>query len=319
MFLSEFSIKRPVAMIVIIIGLMALGLLALSKLRVNQIPDVEQPVLVVNIPYPGASPDTVEREVINRIEKALQGMAGVDQTARHRQRRQCAAGAVLQLRQEPGRGRRRGAQRHRLGALQAADRDPRADAAAHRPGGAAHHAAGAVVDLAQPRRDLAPGRRPAGRQVPRHPGRGRGQRQRRAQARAVGAAALGEAARVRGLGDRRGGGAARAERHRAGGQGARHAGRPEHPARRAASSSPSEFGQIVIKRRGDELVRLAQVATVQDGFAELSGFSVRNGNPNVGLSITRTREASTVSVADEIRDAGRRRWARRCPPARSWK
>jgi HAE1 family hydrophobic/amphiphilic exporter-1 len=79
MFLSDFSIKRPVAMIVIIIGLMALGLLALSKLRVNQIPDVEQPLLVVNIAYPGASPETVEREVVNRIEKALQGIAGVDE------------------------------------------------------------------------------------------------------------------------------------------------------------------------------------------------------------------------------------------------
>jgi HAE1 family hydrophobic/amphiphilic exporter-1 len=79
MFLSEFSIKRPIAMVVIIIGLMALGLLALSKLRVNQIPDVEQPMLTVGITYPGASPDTVEREVINRIEKALQGIAGVDQ------------------------------------------------------------------------------------------------------------------------------------------------------------------------------------------------------------------------------------------------
>ena len=79
MFLSDFSIKRPVAMIVIIIGLMALGLLALSKLRVNQIPDVEQPVLVVNIAYPGASPETTEREVVNRIEKALQGIAGVDE------------------------------------------------------------------------------------------------------------------------------------------------------------------------------------------------------------------------------------------------
>jgi hydrophobic/amphiphilic exporter-1 (mainly G- bacteria), HAE1 family len=28
---------------------------------------------------------------------------------------------------------------------------------------------------------------------------------------------------------------------------------------------------------------------------------VRNGNPNVGLSVTRTREASTVTVADEVR------------------
>ena len=79
MFLSDFSIKRPIAMIVLVIAMMALGLLALQKLRVNQIPDVEQPVLVVNITYPGASPDTVERELINRIEKALQSISGVDQ------------------------------------------------------------------------------------------------------------------------------------------------------------------------------------------------------------------------------------------------
>jgi HAE1 family hydrophobic/amphiphilic exporter-1 len=79
MFLSDFSIKRPGGHRGVIIALMALGLLALSKLRVNQIPDVEQPVLVVGIAYPGASPETVEREVVNRIEKALQGISGIDQ------------------------------------------------------------------------------------------------------------------------------------------------------------------------------------------------------------------------------------------------
>ena len=57
MFLSDFSIKRPISTVVIIIGLMCLGLLALNKLKVNQIPDVDQPVMVVTIPYPGASPD----------------------------------------------------------------------------------------------------------------------------------------------------------------------------------------------------------------------------------------------------------------------
>ena len=72
MFLSNFSIKRPVTTVAIVIVLMCLGLLAFKKLRVNQIPDVEPPVMVVNIPYPGASPETVEREIINRVEKALQ-------------------------------------------------------------------------------------------------------------------------------------------------------------------------------------------------------------------------------------------------------
>jgi len=79
MFLSDFSIKRPVSTIVVIIGLMCLGLLALKNLRVNQIPDVEQPVMVVRIPYPGASPETVEREIVNRVEKALQSIPQVYQ------------------------------------------------------------------------------------------------------------------------------------------------------------------------------------------------------------------------------------------------
>src|SRR5262249_40098199 len=49
------------------------------------------------------------------------------------------------------------------------------------------------------------------------------------------------------------------------------------------------------------IVRLGQIASVEDGFAELTGFSLRNGHPNVGLSITRSRDASTVAVAAKIR------------------
>jgi HAE1 family hydrophobic/amphiphilic exporter-1 len=65
--------------------------------------------------------------------------------------------------------------------------------------------------------------------------------------------------------------------------------------------SPRQFEQVVVRRRGDEVVRLGQLAVVQDGFAELTSFSSRNGHPNVGLSITRARDASTVSVAEETR------------------
>ena len=74
MLLSNFSIKQPVTTVAIIIVLMCLGLLALKNLRVNQIPDVEQPMMVVNFPYPGASPESVERDIINRVEKSLQSI-----------------------------------------------------------------------------------------------------------------------------------------------------------------------------------------------------------------------------------------------------
>src|SRR5215471_7065237 len=77
MFLSDFSIKQPVTTVAMIIVLMCLGLLALKNLRVNQIPDVQQPVMVVTFPYPGASPETVEREIVNRVEKALQSIPQV--------------------------------------------------------------------------------------------------------------------------------------------------------------------------------------------------------------------------------------------------
>ena len=55
MFLSNFSIKQPVTTVAIVIVLMCLGLLALKNLRVNQIPDVENPVMSVSFPYPGAT------------------------------------------------------------------------------------------------------------------------------------------------------------------------------------------------------------------------------------------------------------------------
>ncbi|MEJ7747643.1 MAG: efflux RND transporter permease subunit, partial [Luteimonas sp.] len=73
----DFSIRRPIATIVLIIAMMAMGLLALSKLRVNQDPDIDVPFIIVNVPYPGASPDTVEREVVNRIEKSFLSIPGV--------------------------------------------------------------------------------------------------------------------------------------------------------------------------------------------------------------------------------------------------
>ena len=77
MFLSNFSVKKPVVTVVVLLMLMAMGLMALKKLKVNQIPDVDMPMLVIDINYPGASPDTVEREVLNRVEKAMQSVNGI--------------------------------------------------------------------------------------------------------------------------------------------------------------------------------------------------------------------------------------------------
>ena len=300
MFLSDFSIKRPVATVVIIIALMSLGLLALKKLRVNQIPDVEQPVLVVNIAYPGASPETVEREVINRVEKSLQSISGM-----HEVRSTASEGnarvilifefhknmieASDEVRNSIASVRYKLPAEIREPVLQRVDpsaqpimqlalssttqshaeisrlaEDQLADKFRGISGVAVVSVNGAL------KRELS---------VLLH---ARKLRENNVSVTEVVAALRNQnisapVGKVRGhLQD----------------QSIRLLGRIE---------SPAEFEQIVIRRSGNELIRLGQVASITDGFAELSGFSVRNGLPNVGLSVTRSRDASTVSVADEVR------------------
>ena len=65
--------------------------------------------------------------------------------------------------------------------------------------------------------------------------------------------------------------------------------------------SPADFNDIVVKRQGSEVVRLGQVATIEDGAAEPSSFSLRNGHANVGMNVIRTRESSSVAVAHRVR------------------
>jgi len=77
MFLSDLSIKRPVVATVMILALVTLGLFSWRRLPVDMMPDVEIPVLSIITEYPGASPETVEREVSRKIEEAVNSIPGV--------------------------------------------------------------------------------------------------------------------------------------------------------------------------------------------------------------------------------------------------
>jgi HAE1 family hydrophobic/amphiphilic exporter-1 len=77
MFLSDLSIKQPVLATMLSVTLVVLGLYSYNQLSVDLMPNVEIPVLTVQTAYPGASPETVEREVTKRIEEALNTIPGV--------------------------------------------------------------------------------------------------------------------------------------------------------------------------------------------------------------------------------------------------
>jgi HAE1 family hydrophobic/amphiphilic exporter-1 len=78
MFISDTAIKRPVLTVVAMLGIVVFGLVALLQLDTDEYPEINAPVVVIAIPYPGASPDVVEREVIEPIEEVISGISGVD-------------------------------------------------------------------------------------------------------------------------------------------------------------------------------------------------------------------------------------------------
>ena len=77
MFLSDLSIKRPIFAAVMMLALVILGIFSYRRLAIDMFPDVEIPVLSIITKYPGASPETVEREVTKRIEEAVNPISGV--------------------------------------------------------------------------------------------------------------------------------------------------------------------------------------------------------------------------------------------------
>ncbi len=77
MFLSDLSIRRPIFASVMMLALVTLGIFSYKRLAVDMFPDVEIPVVTVVTKFPGASPESVEREVSKRIEEAVNPIAGV--------------------------------------------------------------------------------------------------------------------------------------------------------------------------------------------------------------------------------------------------
>jgi HAE1 family hydrophobic/amphiphilic exporter-1 len=77
MFISDFAIKRPLITVVAMLVLAGFGLVSMLLLQTDEFPEVSPPIVMATVIYPGASPEQVEREVLEPIEEAIQSIAGV--------------------------------------------------------------------------------------------------------------------------------------------------------------------------------------------------------------------------------------------------
>ena len=77
MTLAELSLRRPVTAVMFFVSMVVIGLIAAFRLPLEQFPEVNVPFLVLNFPYPGSTPQEVERSITRPAEEALATLPGI--------------------------------------------------------------------------------------------------------------------------------------------------------------------------------------------------------------------------------------------------
>ncbi len=77
MWFTRASIKNPVFATMMMAACLVLGLFAYQRLSIDQFPNVNFPVVVVQTEYPGASPESVETDITRKIEEAVNTISGL--------------------------------------------------------------------------------------------------------------------------------------------------------------------------------------------------------------------------------------------------
>ena len=76
--ISAWSIRNPVIPLVFFTGLLVAGIVSFMRMDVTNNPDVDFPAVSVTISQPGASPTEIENQITQRVESALRSINGVN-------------------------------------------------------------------------------------------------------------------------------------------------------------------------------------------------------------------------------------------------
>lgn len=300
MLISDLSIRRPIITVVLTLAMMAIGVLAITKLRVNERPDIAPPVVQVSIPYPGASPETVERELLNRLEKAMRGIPGVtDMRAWANEgnawfRVEFEFGSDLieasdNLRNAIASVRYKLPVEMREPVIRRVDPDAWPIMSLSL---SSEHQSAVELSLFADKVIADRLRGLPGVAVVEISGDAKREltvllRSEKMRMHGISVVEVQNALRNQNL---------TAPSGKVSGE------LSEYSIRLAGRlTGPADFANMVIRRKGEQVLRLSDVADVEDGVAEPDKINFFNGKPSIGINIIRTREASTVSVSKAVR------------------
>ena len=78
--LTKAVIKRPVTVIVTLVGLVLFSIVSVRSMDMKLMPDINVPMMVVSAVYPGASPEEVDKNVIEKIRESCSTIADMKKT-----------------------------------------------------------------------------------------------------------------------------------------------------------------------------------------------------------------------------------------------
>jgi multidrug efflux pump len=300
--LSDISIRRPVFATVMSLAIVLFGIISFTQLPVREYPDIDPPIISVVTLYRGASSNVVETEITDILEEQFATLEGVKTISSS----SSEGGSVITIEFELNRDVNEAANdvRDRVSRIRGnlpqeiddpviSKVDANAQAIVWLGLSSTHHSDLELSDFAD---------RVLKEKIQRMPGVGSviigGERR---YAMRVWLDPLRMAAH--GLTAQDIETAVRRENAEIPGGRVEGVEREFSVRTRGDLSTPEEFGSIIVSQKGNDIVRLRDIADVKVGAEDERTVARWNGKPAIGLGIVKQSKASTVDVAEGIRKA----------------
>jgi HAE1 family hydrophobic/amphiphilic exporter-1 len=75
--LPALAVKRPITTIMLLVCIMIVGGIALTRMPLAFLPEVDAPFIGIQIPYPNSNPTQIEKEIAKPVEEVLATLSGV--------------------------------------------------------------------------------------------------------------------------------------------------------------------------------------------------------------------------------------------------
>jgi HAE1 family hydrophobic/amphiphilic exporter-1 len=305
MWFTRVSLKNPVFATMLMMVFVVMGLFAFQKLKVDQFPNIDFPVVVVLTEYPGASPEIVESEVSKKIEESVNSIAGINALTSRSYENQSVVVIEFQLNMD---GRKAADDvREKVAGMRATLRDEVKEPRVIRfdptsravwslaviPVSQQDKQSISLVELTNYAEQVIKKRLENVRGVGAVNVLGGSRREINIYLRPDAMESLGVSADQIAA-------AVRNENQDLPVGSLRSVSQERVIQVQSRVKRPEDFANIIVARKGTTPIRLAQVATIKDGAQEIENMALYNGERTLMLTVQKAQDANTIEVVDGL-------------------